>query len=338
MIDTGQYSVLITDYAWPTLDIERAVLQKIGADLIVAKTGEEAELIALAPNVDAILTCWQQVTPAVLDAAPNCRMVSRYGVGLDNIAVDHATALGMIVTNVPDFCLEEVSDHAMALLLACARRIVPFANATRAGTWNPKAAPTMPRLRGQTLGIIGYGNIAQALVPKARGFGLNVIAYTPRLPADALAPHGTVTNDLDVLLTQADYISIHAPLTAATSGMIDAHALRQMKPNAFLINTSRGALIDEDALRQALTAGWIAGAALDVLTQEPPTPDNPLLTLDNVIITPHAAFYSETAIAELARKGAEHVAQVLRGEVPTNVVNPAVLSRRDCRIRSFHNK
>ena len=329
----AKFHVLITDYAWPSLEIERGVFDAVDAEMVVAQTGDEAELIQLAPDVDAILTCWQQVTAAVLDVAPNCRMVSRYGVGLDNIAVAHATELGMVVTNVPDFCLEEVSDHAMALLLACARRIVPFATATRAGTWNPKAAPTMPRLRGQTVGIIGYGNSAQALVPKARGFGLNVIAYTPRLPADALGANGTATNDLGELLAQADYVTIHAPLTPETDKLIDVKALRQMKPNAFLINTSRGGLIDEDALVQALTEGWIAGAALDVLTQEPPPPDHPLLTMDNVLVTPHTAFYSEAAIAELAFKGAEHVAQVFRGEVPTNVVNPAVLSNSNCRMQ-----
>lgn len=328
----AHYRVLVTDYAWPTLDVERDVLAAIDAELMVAHSGDEAELIALAPHADAILTCWQKVTPAVLEAAVNCRVVSRYGVGLDNIAVARATELGMIVTNVPDFCLEEVSDHAMALLLACARRIVPFVRATRAGVWDPKAAPTMPRLRGQTLGIIGYGNIAQALLPKARGFGLNVIVYTPRLLADALGAQGRVTNQLDELLREADYISIHAPLTAETRGLINEETLRQMKPTAFLINTSRGAIVDEAALIHALQKGEIAGAALDVLVQEPPPPDHPLLAMENVIVTPHTAFYSESAIEELAHKAAHHVVQALQGEVPARVINPEVLRSADCRL------
>jgi D-3-phosphoglycerate dehydrogenase len=325
------FKVLITDYAWPTLDIERAILTAVDAELIVAQTGEELELIQLAPQTDAILTCWKRVTAAVLDAAPHCRLVSRYGIGLDNIAVDRATALGMLVTNVPDFCRDEVSDQVMALLLALARRIVPFANQTRNGVWNLQTGRAIPRLRGQTLGLIGYGNLARALVPKALGFGLKIMAYTPRLAQDALAPFGVATNDLDFLLREADYVSIHAPLTPATRGMIDARALRLMKPSAFLINTARGAIVDEGALFTALQEGWIAGAALDVLAQEPPPPDHPLLTLDNVIITPHTAFYSQAAIAELAHKAAAHVAQVLGGETPTNLVNPMVLTQSNCR-------
>src|SRR5262245_36215065 len=202
------YKVLIADYAWPSLDIERGVLAAVGAEPLVADSGDEAELVALAPAADAILTNWKPVTPAVLDAAPRCRVVSRYGVGLDNIAVDHATRLGILVTNVPDFCLEEVSDHAMALLLACARSIVTYARDTRAGKWDLKAGLPLPRLRGQTLGLVGYGNIARALVPKALGFGLKLIAYTPNLASDALAPFGTATNDLEFLLHESDYVSL----------------------------------------------------------------------------------------------------------------------------------
>lgn len=325
------FKVLITDYAWPTLEIERALLAAVDAELVVAQTGEELELTQLAPQVDAILTCWKRVTIPVLEAAPRCRIVSRYGIGLDNIAVDRATELGMLVTNVPDFCLDEVSDQVMALLLSLARRIVPFANQTRSGSWNLQTGRAIPRLRGQTLGLIGYGNLAQALVPKALGFGLKIIAYTPRLAADALEPFGTATNDLDFLLREADYVSIHAPLTAETRGLIDARALRMMKPTAFLINTSRGAIIDESALVTALQAGWIAGAALDVLTQEPPLPDHPLFALENVIITPHTAFYSQAAIAELAYKAAAQVAQVLRGQMPSNLINAPVLAQTNCR-------
>jgi D-3-phosphoglycerate dehydrogenase / 2-oxoglutarate reductase len=319
------FNVLITDYAWPTLDVERAALAAIDANLVVATTGAEDELIALALQADAILTCWKRVTPAVLAAAPRCRIVSRYGIGLDNIAVDHATELGMLVTNVPDFCLDEVSDHVMALILAWTRRILTFANATRAGAWNLQAGSTMPRLRGQTLGLIGYGRLARALAPKAQGFGLHIIAYTPRLAADALAPFGTATNDLDFLLHESDYVSVHVPLTVETRGLINAERLRRMKPNALLINTARGAVIDEEALLVALREGWIAGAALDVLAQEPPHPDHPLLALDNVMVTPHAAFYSTSATAELAHKATTQVVQALQGQIPANLINPAVL-------------
>jgi D-3-phosphoglycerate dehydrogenase len=330
----SKFRVLITDYAWPTLAVERAILAAVDAELLVAQTGEEAEFIQLAPQADAILTCWKRVTAAVLEAAPRCQLVSRYGIGLDNIAVDRATDLGILVTNVPDFCLDEVSDHVMALLLTLARRVTRFANQTRAGVWSQKTGQGMPRLRGQTLGLIGYGNLARAVTPKALGFGLKIMAYTPRLAPDALAPFGVATNDLDFLLRKADYVSIHAPLTPATRGMIDARALHQMKPTAFLINTARGAIIDEDALLMALQEHWIAGAALDVLTQEPPRPDHPLLALENVLVTPHTAFYSEAATIELAQKAAAHVAQLLRGEVPTNLINPTVLTQPNCRFKT----
>ena len=318
--------VLVTDYAWPSLDIERHILDGVGAELVVAESGEPNELVALAANVEAILTNWKRVPPEALDAASGCLLVSRYGIGVDNIPVDHATELGILVTNVPDFCLQEVSDHAMALVLACARRVVMFARSTHSGVWDIAGAGRgLPRLAEQTIGLIGFGNTARALVPKARGFGLSVLAYTPRVtPARGEVE---LTNDLDRVLREADYVSVHAPATPETAGLIGARELRLMKPTAYLINTSRGALIDEDALLRALEERWIAGAALDVLRQEPPPTNHALLALDNVIVTPHAAFYSDTAIAELQAKAATNVASVLSGSLPTTVVNPGVRDR-----------
>jgi D-3-phosphoglycerate dehydrogenase len=329
--------VLITDYAWPSLDIERAILQAVDAEVVAAHSGEESELVQLAASCDAILTNWKKVTPAVLDAAPHCLIVSRYGIGVDNIAVEHATRLGILVANVPDFCLDEASDHTMALLLAWNRQIVTYATATRRGVWQVSAGRPIRRLYGQTLGIIGYGNIAQTLVPKALSFGLKVIVYTPRLSAEDVTAFGAncvVTNDLDELLSLSDYVSIHVPLTDETRGMIDARALHMLKPTAYLINTSRGAVIDETALYQALREGWFAGAALDVLVQEPPRQDYPLLSLPNVIVTPHAAFYSEDAVADVQQKAAEHVACALRKETPTNVLNAQVLRFSNYRLKA----
>ena len=328
--------VLVTDYAWPSLDIERAILDEADAELVVAQSGEPDELVALAADVDAILTNWRRLPAEALDASPRCLVVARYGVGLDNIPVEHATGLGILVANVPDFCVEEVSDHTLALLLACARRIVTFARSTSEGRWDLLGLGRgLPRLRGQRLGIVGYGNIARTLIPKARGLGLEVTAYTPRLAPGLDAETGAeTTNDLAHLLATSDYVSLHAPANAGTKGLIGEAELRAMKPSAYLINTSRGALIDEAALRRALAEGWIAGAALDVLAQEPAPPDHPLLGLDNAIVTPHAAFYSEPAIAELATKAARNVATVLRGEVPATVVNPAVLEHPAYRLRA----
>ena len=320
----GAFKVLITDYAWPTVEIERAILAEVGAELIVAETGAEEELIRLAPQADAILTCWQRTTAAVLDAAPRCRTVGRYGIGLDNIAVGRATELGILVTNVPDFCFDEVAEHALALLLACSRKIVAFARDTDRGIWNLAAGRPIARLRGQTLGLIGYGGIARALAERARGLGLNVLAYTPRLTPGPLPEGGRATNDLAEVLRAADYISIHAPATDETRGLFDARTLRLMKPTAYLINTARGALVDEADLHTALTEGWIAGAAIDVLTREPAAADHPLLALPNTIVTPHAAFYSEESTIELQRKTATQAALVLSGQTPPNIVNPAV--------------
>ena len=325
--------ILITDIAWPDLDIEREVLAAVDGEIMLAGGGTPEEIIALAPQADAILTCWKDVPAEALDIAPNCRVVSRYGIGLDNIPIGRATELGMLVTNVPDFCLEEVSDHVMALLLATARQLFPLARTPDRSGWTRDTPRPIPRVRGQTLGLIGFGNIARALVPKALGFGLRVIAFTPRLRAED-APEGVeVTNDLSVLLAASDYVSIHCPLTDETAHLIDANALAQMKPSALLINTSRGGVIDESALIRALKDGQIGGAALDVTDPEPPSADNPLLALENVIVTPHAAFYSVAATTELARKAAQNVVTVLQGGVPKTLINKAVLEQENCRLK-----
>jgi D-3-phosphoglycerate dehydrogenase len=329
------FRVLITDYAWPNLDLERAILNEVGAEILIAPTGSAEEIVALAADADAILTCWKQVPSAALDAATRCCIVSRYGIGLDNIPVAHATELGIVVTNVPDFCLDEVAEHTLALLMACARRIVPFVDHTRTGEWSQTGARGMPRLSGQTLGLVGYGNIAQSVATRARALGLQIVAYTPRIAPDALAPWGRATNQLDELLAQSDYVSLHLPLNETTRGLIDADALAKMKPSAYLINTSRGAIIDEPALLDALDHGQIAGAAIDVMGSEPPPPDHPLLHHPRVIATPHVAFYSEAAIVDLATKAARHVAQALRGEVPDRVVNREVLPQPNLRLGKF---
>jgi D-3-phosphoglycerate dehydrogenase / 2-oxoglutarate reductase len=330
--------VLVTDFAWPSLDIERSILSELGAELVVADTGEEAELIELSSDVDGILTNWKRVPEAAVLGAPRCQIIARYGVGVDNIPVQLATELGIVVANVPDFCVNEVGDHAMGLLLACARRLVTFTSETRAGVWSLEHAPGLPRLAEQTLGIVGFGRIAQALVPRARGFGLRVLVYTPRLAAAGTVPgelgaQVEVAASLDELLAAADYVSLHVPATTQSAGLIGEHALAQMKPTAYLINTSRGALIDEHALARALAEQRIAGAALDVLSSEPPPAENPLLCAPNLILTPHAAFYSDASIHEVQTRAAANVATVLTGEVPEHVVNPAVLEADALRMR-----
>ncbi len=326
--------VLVTDHAWPTLDVERAELSACGAELVVARRGDVGELRELATGCDAILTCWKDLPAEVLEVASRCVHVSRYGIGVDNIDVVAATRLGIIVTNVPDYCVEEVADHVMALLLACARRVVHYARETSLGRWDGGGAEALPRLRGQTLGLVGFGNIARRVVPRAHGFGLEVVAHTPRLTPDQVPAGVRVAKDLDELLEISDYVSLHAPLHAATRSLIDGEALARMRSSAYLINTARGALVDEIALVGALRRGDIAGAAIDVLDEEPPATDHPLLALGSVVASPHIAYCSDRSVAELQRRAASHVARSLAGETPPHVVNRQVLESPALRLRS----
>jgi D-3-phosphoglycerate dehydrogenase len=322
----GAPKVLVTDHAWPSLDVERTILGAAGAELLVAPPDDDRVLLALARQASAILTCWRPVTAQLLDAAVSCRTVARYGVGLDNIDVVRATELGMLVTNVPHYCVDEVSDHAAALILALSRHVTAFARDVGAGRWDNTAHGPMYRLRGRTLGLVGYGAIAQALAVKMRAFGMDVIAYSPRLRARQPEHSVVAVPTLDDLLCSADVVSLHVPLNDTTAGMIDERALSLMKPTALLINTARGQVLDSDALVDALRTGRIAAAGIDVLSQEPPAADNPLVAeLPNLIVTPHAAFASVESLVELQTEAATHVLQVLLGGLPDNIVNPQVL-------------
>jgi D-3-phosphoglycerate dehydrogenase len=319
-------TVLVTDYTWPSTQPEADVLAEVGANLLLAETGREDELLRLVLQADAILTCFAQVTAPVVRAGDKLQMIGRYGIGVDNIAVDEATRRGIPVTNVPAYCLDEVAEHALALLLACARKVCRYDTAVRAGDWALKTGTAIFRVRGRTLSILGFGKIGQTLAAKARGFGLRILAYDPYLSAEAIQGQQAEPVGLDDLLRQADYLSLHTPLTADTRGLLNADRLRRMKPTAFVINTARGALIDLDALERALHEGWIAGAALDVFEPERLPADHPLLALPNLIATPHVAFYSEESVLELQVKAARNVADLLAGRRPASVVNPEVLN------------
>ena len=324
----SKFKVLITDYVWPTTDPEETVLrEEADAEAVVAPDGSEETLISLAGDVDAIMTCFAQVTPNVLRAAPNCVAVGRFGVGVDNIAVDTATEMGMAVTYVPDYCVDEVSDHVMALLLAFNRRIVLFDNSVKNAGWGSvPLTMRMMRLRGKTLGVIGFGRIGQSVAQKALAFGFRVLAYDPYMTAEQCALRGArKVEDMDAVLRESDFVTLHSPLNEETRGLIGARELDVMKSDAFLINCARGLLIDESALYDALTGGGIAGAGLDVMEDNHPPSDHPLLGLDNIIITPHVAFFSQEATLELEQRAAREVAYVLTGRMPDNLVNPAVL-------------
>jgi D-3-phosphoglycerate dehydrogenase len=320
--------VLVTDHPWPSVDAEVETLAAVGARPVFAETGEEEELIALVRDADAILTCFARVTPRVVESGPRLRVIGRYGVGVDNIAVETATALGIPVTNVPSYCEHEVAEHALALLLALARRVVVFDRSVRDGEWSLRRGQPVHRIAGATLGIVGFGRIGRTLARKAQGLGMTVVVHAPRLAAADARAAGVEAVPLDELARRADFVSLHVPLGEETRHLVGRELLRAMKPTAFLVNTARGGVVDRDALLEALRDGWIAGAALDVVEPEPLPPDDPLLALPNLIATPHAAYYSEESLVNLGRLAAENVAAVLDGRRPASVVNPQALADR----------
>ena len=320
------WKVLITDHVWPSTDPERAVLEAGGASVVVAPDGEEATLVELARDADAIMTCFAQVTENVVRAAERCVVIGRFGVGVDNIAVNTATELGIAVTYVPDYCVDEVSDHVMALLHAWNRRIALFDRSVKEHGWGSQPLTMrMMRLRGKTIGIVGFGRIGQAVAAKARAFGLNILAADPVVPAETVEDMGGRLVDLPALLAESDFVSLHTPLTEATRNLIDREELAMMKPDAFLINAARGPLVNEVALYEALTGNIIAGAGLDVMVDNTPSQDHPLLSLDNIIITPHVAFFSQESTLELEQRAAAEVVSVIHGRMPDNLVNSNVL-------------
>lgn len=315
--------VLVTDYAWADLTAEQRVLDEIGVGLVAAPDGNEETLARLAVGVSGIMTCWAMTTRHVIRAAlPDLKVVTRYGVGLDNIDVAYATAHGIPVAYVPDYCMVDVAEHAMALLLALSRKVAGFDRSVRGGAWDIQACVPLNRLTGRTLGLIGFGRIAREVAGRASAFGLRVLATAPSMTPGSTAVGGVTAVTLDELLRTSDFVSIHCPSSDATRGLIDAGALRKMKPTACLINTSRGDIVDETALADALAAGGIAGAALDVRVAEPPVEGDRLIGMPQVIHTPHAAFYSSESLVELRQRAAMETLRVLRGGEPENLVNP----------------
>ena len=316
--------VAVTDSVFPNLDVAKNVLAAIGADLKLAAQPTPDSIVEIAAGADAVLVTYAKITAEMIGQMNRCRIISRFGIGVDNVDLAAATSAGIVVTKVPDYCIDEVSDHAMALLLAVARKISLSNAQVQAGRWEMPAVVPLHRLRGSVLGLAGFGRIPQLVAPKAKAFGLRVIAYDPFVPADVFAREGVERVEFAQLLAQSDFVSIHTPLMPETRGLFGADAFRQMKPTAYLINTARGPIVDEAALAEALDAKRLAGAALDVMPQEPPT-GSPLIGRENVIITPHTSFYSEESLLELQRKAAEEVVAVLTGRPPRNPVNPEAL-------------
>jgi D-3-phosphoglycerate dehydrogenase len=319
--------VAVTDSVFPNLNAATAIVSTIGAELKLAKSSSPEDILAVAKDADAVLTTYAKVTGDMIPQMARCRIIARFGIGVDNVDIPVATSKGIVVTRVPDYCLDEVSDHAMALLLALIRKI-PSSNArTQAGEWKMPAVVPIHRLRGTVLGLVAFGQIPQLVAPKAKAFGMRVVTYDPYIPDEVLKRAGVDRVEFDELVRISDYVSIHTPLMPATHHLFNADVFSRMKPTAYIVNTARGPIIDETALAQALDQKKIAGAALDVMEKEPPG-SSPLFGRDNIIVTPHTSFYSEESLVDLQTKAAEEVVRVLTGQVPKNPVNPEALQAK----------
>lgn len=315
--------VVLTDYVWESLDVERKTLEGL-ADLVALQTQKPEEFLAEAEDCDALLNTYAgPITAEVMSRMPRCKIIARYGIGVDTIDVAAATAAGIIVTNNPTYCIEEVAEHTMALLLACARKVPFYDRLVREARWGVPPGKPLFRLAGRTLGLVGFGNIARAVAIRAAAFAMRILYADPFVTAGQHAVPGE-KRQLGDVLREADFLSLHPPLLPETRGMIGDDALARMKPTAFLINCSRGPIVDTSALVRALDAGRIAGCALDTTDPEPLPDPHPLRGRDNVIITPHVAWYSEQALVGLQAGAPSEVRRVLTGQFPVNVVNRTV--------------
>jgi D-3-phosphoglycerate dehydrogenase len=306
--------IAITDSPFPSLDPAKKALARLNPEYLVAASANAEDILAVARDADAILVTYAKLPGTLLRRLTRCKAIGRFGLGVDNIDLLAAGECGIAVNYVPDYCLREVSDHAMAFVLALARKVTFSNKLVQSSRWEVPPIVPLRRLEGQVLGLVGFGNIPRTLAPKAKAFGFKVITYDPYVNADAAETLGVECVSFDDLLARADFISVHAPLQPATRGLMNAKAFAKMKKGAYLINTARGPLVDEAALVAALDSGHLGGAALDVVTTEPLAKDSPLLGRDNVILTPHTAFYSVEALEELQTKCASDVARVLSGE------------------------
>jgi D-3-phosphoglycerate dehydrogenase len=319
--------VLIADHDFGNVDIESEILNEAGLEVVAGQCKTEDEVVELGRDADGVLTQYAPLGATAIAGLQRCRVIARYGTGVDIVDVDAATRRGIQVTNAPnDWCSDEVADHAVALWLAAARKLCQYDRATRGGEWRWQTGAPIGRLRGRVFGLLSFGSIAQSIAAKVKAFGVKVWAHDPFKDDQDLRDLGVVPVSMDQLIEGSDYLVIQSPLTEETRGLFGEANLRRMKKTAILVNTARGPIVPDAALYRALTEGWIAGAAVDDLEEEPAKvrdwkPDNPLFDLDNIIITPHAAYYSEEAIALVRQIAAEEVVRVLSGQAPLSPVN-----------------
>lgn len=318
------FTVAISATYFPDAEIEKQTLADIDVEVVETNAYTTEQLVDRGSDADAILNMIPELSADVFDSLSDLKVVSQYAVGVDHVNVEAATDAGVIVTNVPDYCVDEVATHTIALLLSCVRKIPLYDRSVKAGNWSFKVGIPISRLAGATLGFAAFGRIPQDIARKLGGFDLELLAYDPYLTPDEVAEHGVEPVAFDELLARSDILSIHTPLTEETEGTFGRDEFRSMKDSAIVINCGRGGVVDEEALHDALTEDELAGAGIDVLAEEPPE-SNRLLELDNVIVTPHAAWYSEESATELRHRAALNVRTALEGGIPENTVNPSAV-------------
>ncbi|HET9664260.1 MAG TPA: C-terminal binding protein [Burkholderiales bacterium] len=331
-------TAVITDFDYGDNDIERAILEPAGIRVIALQAKSEDELLAPARDCDAIMNQYARVGARTIAAMTRCKVIARYGVGVDIVDVEAATKRGILVTNVRDYCTEEVADHAIALWLTLARKLMPFNRATHEGIWRWQSGAPIYRIRGQVMGIVSFGKIGQTIAERAKSFGVSVIVYDPYQQEDVIAAHGVRRVSKEELVRHADIIMMQVPMTEETRHFLSTSEFEAMQPGVIIVNTGRGPTIDNAALYGALRSGKVAAAGLDDPEEEPAkrvdwSPDeNPLFSLQNVIITPHAAYYSEQSIRLARETAANEVRRVLTGERPLNPINRVRLANGEMSI------
>ena len=323
-MEPSEYRVVITDCDHGSIREEKEEFDRMGAELILAQVREEEELIRVGKEADGLINQYALLTRRVFENLPKCKVVARYGVGVDSIDLRAATDLGIIIANVPDYCIDEVASHAVAMMLTLTRKTAFFDRKVKSSQWDFRQGTPIHRIQGKTLGLIGCGKIGFEVAKQISAFGVKVMAFDPYIQRTGEKIELT---DLETVLRKSDFISIHCPLNDSTQHLIGEQEFKKMERKPLLINTSRGPIVNEKALIQALEEGRISGAGLDVLETEPPDSKNPMLKMENVIFSPHVGFYSEESISELKRRTARNVSDVLRGRWPGSVVNQGVMGK-----------
>jgi D-3-phosphoglycerate dehydrogenase / 2-oxoglutarate reductase len=329
-----EFRMLMDTHDWDSIELEKRILAEVSCEVQPLEFSNEVELLDAIREVDAILPRYVNITRQHIEAMKKCKIISRSGIGVDIVDVDAATENDIWVTNVPDYCLEEVADHAVALMLASSRKLVPYYDDVKRGVWKWQSGKNIFRLSACAFGLIGFGKIGRLVWQRMKGFGCHGLVADPFVCPDVIEREGACPASLEELLTKSDIVHIQTPLTPETYHLIGENELRLMKPTAIITNTARGPIINEKALYTALTEGWISGAGLDDLEEEPAKdknwrPSNPILQLNNIIVTPHSAWYSESAVEEVKRVSAQEIARVLSGLTPIYPVNSPIIRSKN---------